>query len=224
MIAAREKEEIGKVKSQLSAEFEMKDLGEAKKILGMEIVRDRKAGSLYLSQRGYVEKVLRRFNMHNCKPVSTPLALHFKLSALLSPQSDDEIEYIARVPYSSVVGSLMYAMVCTRPNLSHAVSSVSRYMANPGKEHWKAVQWILRYLRGSSGVCLHFERYRDGVIGHVNSDYAGDLDKRRSLTSYVFSIGGCAIVGRQYCKLQLRCLPRRLSIWPLLKLLKRPFS
>ena len=77
LIATRDKEEIGKVKSQLSAEFEMKDLGEAKKILGMEIVRDRKAGSLYLSQRGYIEKVLRRFNMHNCKPVSTPLALHF---------------------------------------------------------------------------------------------------------------------------------------------------
>ena len=73
--------------------------------------------------------------MHNCKPVSTLLALHFKLSALLYPQSDDEIEYMARVPYSSIVGSLMYAMVCTRPDLSHDVSLVSRYMANPGKEH-----------------------------------------------------------------------------------------
>ena len=100
---------------------------------------------------------------------------------------------MARVPYSSAIGSLMYAMVCTRPDLSHAVSSINRYMANPGKEHWKAVQWILRYLRGSSRVCLHFGRCRDRVIGYVDSDFAGDLDKRRSLTGCVFSIGGCAI-------------------------------
>ena len=82
LIEARDKEEIRKVKSQLSAEFEMKDLGEAKKILCIEIMRDKKAGSLYLSQRRYVEKVLRRFNMHNYKHVSTPLALHFKLSTI----------------------------------------------------------------------------------------------------------------------------------------------
>ena len=94
--------------------------------------------------------------MHNCKSVSTPLALHFKLSTLLCPLSDDKIKYMTQVPYPSIVGSLMYVIVCTHPNLSHALSFVSRYMANPGKEHWKAVQWILRYLRGSSEVCLHF--------------------------------------------------------------------
>ena len=74
LIAAKDKSEIAKLKAQLSKEFEMKDLGAAKKILGMEIIRDRKAGKLYLSQKGYIEKVLHRFNMHNAKPVSTPLA------------------------------------------------------------------------------------------------------------------------------------------------------
>ncbi|PHT63178.1 hypothetical protein T459_32987 [Capsicum annuum] len=66
-------------------------------------------------------------------------------------------------------------------------------MANPGKDHWKAVQWIFRYLHGSADICLQFGRNRDGVIGYVDSDFAGDRDKRRSLTSYVFTIGGCAI-------------------------------
>lgn len=140
LIVAKEKSEIAKLKAQLSKEFEMKDLGAAKKILGMEITRDRKSGKLYLSQRGYIEKVLRRFNMHNAKPVSTPLATHFRLSSDLCPQSDHEIEYMSRVPYSSAVGSLMYAMVCSRPDLSHALSVVSRFMANPGKEHWRVVQ------------------------------------------------------------------------------------
>ncbi|KAG8496965.1 hypothetical protein CXB51_008193 [Gossypium anomalum] len=135
----------------------------------------------------------KRFNMRSAKPVSTPLAAHFRLSSALSPQSDDEIKYMSHVPYSSAVGSLMYAMVCSRPDLSYAVSAVSRYMANPGKEHWKAVQWILRYLRGTTDVCLQFGRTEDGVIGYVDADFAGDLDRRRSLTGYVFTIGGCAI-------------------------------
>ncbi|KAG8473502.1 hypothetical protein CXB51_035665 [Gossypium anomalum] len=193
LIAAKDKGKIRKVKAQLSEEFEMKYLGPAKKILGMEILRDRKASKLYLSQKGYIEKVLCRFNMQSAKPVSTPLAAHFRLSSALSPQSDDEIEYMSHVPYSSAVGSLMYAMVCSRPDLSYAVSTVSRYMANPGKEHWKVVQWILRYLRGTTDVCLQFGRTKDGVIGYVDADFAGDLDRRRSLTGYVFTIGGCAI-------------------------------
>ena len=154
LIAAKDKGEIRKVKTQLSKEFEMKDLGSTKKILGMEILRDEKASKLYLSQKGYIEKVLYRFNMQNAKPISTLLAGHFRLSSALPPQSDDEVDYMSRVPYSSAVGSLMYAMVCSRLDLSYAVSAVSRYMANPGKEHWKAVQWIFRYLRGSFDACL----------------------------------------------------------------------
>lgn len=171
----------------------MTDLGPAKKILGMEIIHERQLGKLYLSQKRYIEKVLQRFNMHKAKPVSTPLAAHFKLSSAFCPQSDDEINYMAKVPYASAVGSLMYAMVCSRPDLSHALSVVSRYMANPGKEHWNAVQWIFRYLRGTSDACLQFGSSGEGLVGYVDSDYAGDLDKRRSLTGYVFTIGGCAV-------------------------------
>ena len=115
-------------------------MGAAKKNLGVEIIRDRKSGMLYLSQRGYIENVFRHFNMHDTKPVSTLLAAHFRLSSALCPVSDDDIEYMSRVPYSSAVGSLMYAIVCSRPDLSNALSVVSRYMANPSKHHWNAVQ------------------------------------------------------------------------------------
>ncbi|KAG8473470.1 hypothetical protein CXB51_035763 [Gossypium anomalum] len=193
LIAAKDKGEIRKVKAQLSKEFEMKDLGPAKKILGMEILRDRKSSKLYLSQKGYIEKVLCRFNMQSAKPVSTPLTAHFRLLSALSPQSDDKIEYMSHIPYSSAVGSLMYAMVCSRPDLSYAVSAISRYMTVPGKEHWKVVQWVLRYLRGTTDVCLQFGRTKDGVIGYVDANFARELNKRRSLTGYVFTIGGCAI-------------------------------
>ena len=113
----------------------MKDLGAAKKILGMEIERDRNGGKLYLTKKSYIEKVLERFGMKNAKPVSTTFAAHFRLSSSLSPKSFNEKRYMARVPYSSAVGSMMYVMVCTRPDISHAVSVVSRYMACFGKSH-----------------------------------------------------------------------------------------
>jgi hypothetical protein len=87
----------------------------------------------------------------------------------------------------------MYAMVCSRPDLSHDMSVVSRYMANPGKEHWQAVQWILRYLRGSSNAHLCFGKSGDGLFGYVYSDYASDLDKRRSLSGYVYTVRGCVV-------------------------------
>jgi hypothetical protein len=123
----------------------MKDLGATKQILGMEIHRDRKNGKLWLSQQKYVEKILMRFDMNNVKPVEIPLASHFKLSSGLCPSNDEEKDYMSRVTYANAVGSLMYVMVSTRPDISHAIGVVSRYMSNPGKGHWEAVKWVLRY-------------------------------------------------------------------------------
>nr|GEW09260.1 retrovirus-related Pol polyprotein from transposon TNT 1-94 [Tanacetum cinerariifolium] len=185
LIAAPNKDQIMELEDQLSNEFDMKDLGAAKRILGMEIRRDRKIGKLTLSQTYYISKVLKKFNMSSCKPVPNPLAPHFKLSSHECPKFEEDKEDISRVPYSSAVGSLMYAMVCTRPNLAHSVSVVGRYMHNPGKMHWEAVKCILRYLKGTSNIGLSFEKGRaspNGVVGYVDSDYAGDLDANKSLS------------------------------------------
>ena len=100
LIASKDKSLISDLKSQLSEEFEIKDLGAAKKILGMEIQRDRKAGKLYLSQGHYLKKVLGRLNMGNSKAVSTPLTAHFKLFAECCPQSEEDIDRMSNVPYS----------------------------------------------------------------------------------------------------------------------------
>ena len=158
----------------------------------MEINRDRERRKLWLSQKQYLQKVLQRFGIHeDTKPVSTPLAPHLKLSSRLSPTTDEEREYMAKVPYANAVGSLMYAMVCTRPDISQAVSVVSRYMHNPGKGHWQAVRWILRYLQNTLDVGLTFEQDESlgqCIVGYCDSDYAGDLDKRRSTTGYLFTL------------------------------------
>nr|GEX42753.1 retrovirus-related Pol polyprotein from transposon TNT 1-94 [Tanacetum cinerariifolium] len=123
-------------------------------------------------------------------------APHFKLSSHECPKSEEDKEDTSRVPYSSAVGSLMYAMVCTRPDLAHVVSVVSRYMHNPGKMRWEAVKCILRYLKGTSNIGLSFKKgcaSPNGVVGYVDFDYAGDLDARKSLSLYIFSHYGSAI-------------------------------
>ena len=179
---------IQELKAQLAREFDMKDLGPANKILEMQIHRDRKDRKIWLSQKNYLRKVLRRFNMQDCKPVSTPLPINYKLSSSMSPSSEAERMEMARVPYASAVGSLMYAMICTRPDIAQAVGLVSRFMANPGREHWNAVKRILRYIKGTSDVALCFGGSEFVVRGYVDSDFAGDLDRRKSISGYVFTL------------------------------------
>ncbi|XP_071939841.1 secreted RxLR effector protein 161-like [Coffea arabica] len=107
----------------------------------------------------------------------------------MSPKNDAEWENMSKVPYANAVGSLMYAMVCTRPDISHAVRVVSRYMHDPGKEHWQAVKWILRYIQSTVDIGLIFEQDdSQHVVGFCNSDYASDLDKCRSTTGYIFML------------------------------------
>ncbi|CAL1356411.1 unnamed protein product [Linum trigynum] len=194
LIAARSKSDIQKLKGLLSAEFEMKDLGAAHKILGMEIYRDRSKKKLFLSQKSYIQKILSRFGMSSAKPLNTPSASNVHLSSAYAPQLEAEKEYMSRVPYASAVGSLMYAMVCTRPDLAHAVSVVSRFMIQPGKEHWQAVKRIFRYLKGTPDVGISFGSDTECLVsGYSDSDYAGDVDTRRSMTGYVFTLGSSVV-------------------------------
>ena len=191
LLVAKRMADIKKVKEMLSKEFDMKDLGPAKRILGMNIERDRVGGVLKLSQSKYVKKILHVFRMGEAKCVSTPIGAQFKLTALKEGEqgfasSDDE------VPYSNAVGSVMYTMISPRPDLAFSVGLVSRFMSNPSKEHWAAVQWVLRYLVGTQSVGLVFkksaEKFR--VEGYSDSDFGGDLDRRRSTTGFVFRVGG----------------------------------
>ena len=98
---------------------------------------------------------------------------------------------MSKVPYASA--SLMYAMVCTRPDIAHAVGVVSIFMSKLGKQHWEAIKWILRYLKGSLDTCLCFTRASLKLQGYVDVDFAGDIGSRKSTTRFVFTLGGTAI-------------------------------
>ena len=193
LVAGSDMQEIVNLKQKLSKQFEMKDLGAAKQILGMRIKRDTNSRTLLLSQDKYINKVLSRFNMQNAKVVSTPLGVHFRLSKEQSPKTEEERAYMAKVPYASAIGSLMYVMICTRPDIAQAVGAVSRYMNNPGKLHWEAVKWILRYLRGTTSKALCFKDGDMVLTGYVDADLAGNVDIRRSTTGYVYTLGGTAV-------------------------------
>lgn len=103
---------------------------------------------------------------------------------------------MAEIPYSQAVGSLMYAMVCTRADIAYAVSVVSRFMSNPGKLHWDAVKWVMRYLKGTLDHGLMYGKSKHEVCevrGYVDSDFAGDLDIRKSISRYMFMLDNCLI-------------------------------
>ncbi|OMO59210.1 Integrase, catalytic core [Corchorus capsularis] len=129
----------------------------------------------------------------DAKSVSTPLANHFKLTKKSCPVSEKEKDEMSVIPYSSAMGSVMYLMVCTRPNITHAVGVVSRFLSDPGKVHWEAVKWIFRYLRGTSKMCLSFGTTQTILEGFTDADMAGDLDSRKSTSGYIFTFAGGAI-------------------------------
>lgn len=185
---------VASVKAALAQRFEMKDLGSVHWLLGIEVKRS--GGCFALSQSKYIGEVLQRFGMADAHPVCTPMDPSVHLSKDMEPSTEDERRAMASVPYRSAVGSIMYAMVGTRPDIAAAVGAVSRFMATPGQRHWTAVKRVLRYLKGTASWALHIGGASPGLVtlhGYCDADWAGDIDDRRSTTGYYFSLGSGSV-------------------------------
>ncbi|CAM8960362.1 unnamed protein product [Rhodiola kirilowii] len=167
----------------------MKDLGHTKRILGMIIERDRNSFSLKLHQRPYLEKLVSRFGDLNCKTVSLPFPAHFDLNKSQCHVTHSKKVKMESFPYANAIRSIMYAMISTRPDLSYAISVLSRYMSNPGYEHWLVVKWLIAYIASTLDMRLSYsKRCNDlDVIGYVDADFARDKDSRKSTTAYDFT-------------------------------------
>jgi len=122
----------------------------------------------------------------DCKPINTHIAKGEGLSHRLCPRTPQEKEQMKHVLYASVVGSLMYAMMCTRPDICFAVGMVSIYQSNSGQAHWKAVKRILRYLKGTADYKLNYQGKDLRLEGYSDADWGGDLDERKSTSGFVF--------------------------------------
>lgn len=177
------------LKEKLFNNFDIKDLGELQYCLGIEIQRDRTKGITTLSQKGYIESVLRKYNMHDSKPVNTPSDCNQKLTKS-SNQETDNLSHL----YQSAVGSLLYAAKATRPDIAHVVSVLCQYCSNPSKVHWTAAKRVFRYLHGTLDLKLTFSRDEsEEIVGYCDSDFAGCLDDRKSTSGFVYTLAGGAI-------------------------------
>ena len=184
--------EIKKIKSKLKEFFEMKDLGEAKWILQMRIERSESrlgVRTLSLSQEQYVEEVLERHGMADCNPVKTPMEKNIQLPVLKEAEVDI-------TEYQRCIGSLMYLMVCTRPDIAYSVGVLSRHVSCPGNVHMQAIKRVFRYLRGTSQYSLQYKSNDEEESQFeifVDADWAGDRVDRKSISGFVVMLEGGAI-------------------------------
>ncbi|KAL9252945.1 Retrovirus-related Pol polyprotein from transposon TNT 1-94-like protein [Drosera capensis] len=188
---------LHETKRFLSKKFEMKDLGNASFVLAIQIHRDRLKGVLGISQKSYIDKVLKRNDMQDCKPGDTPVAKGDKFSLNQCPKNGFETKEMEKTPYASVVGSLMYAQVCTRPDLAYIVGILGRYLSNLRIYHWKAAKRVMRYLQRTKDYMLTYRRSDQlEIIGYTDSDFAGCQDSLKSTSGYIYMLAGGAISWR----------------------------
>uniref|UniRef100_A0A6N2L229 Retrovirus-related Pol polyprotein from transposon TNT 1-94 n=1 Tax=Salix viminalis TaxID=40686 RepID=A0A6N2L229_SALVM len=193
LIAANDMGMLSDVKKYLSSNFEMKDMGEASYVIWIEIIHDRSQGLLSLSQKRYINKVLKRYGMDKCSIGKAPIQKGDQFSKMQCPKNELERKEMERIPYASVVGSLNYVQTCTRPDISFVVVCC-RYQSNPGMDHWKAAKKVLRYLQGTKEYMLTYRRSDNiEIVGYSDSDYAGCVDSRKSTFGYLFLLAGGAV-------------------------------
>jgi hypothetical protein len=181
------------VKSKFSQEFEITDLGEIHWLLGIEILRDRSTRTISLSQKSYIDSVLKRYGLEDAKPLAIPMDPNTKLSNTQSPVTTREYAEMRDVPYREVVGSLMYAAIGTRPDISYTVGILSRFIENPGRAHWEAAKRVLRYLKGTRDLRMTYGGDNsEGLVGYADADGSMNED-RRAVSGYALIINGGAV-------------------------------
>lgn len=169
----------------LKEHFEIRHLGNLTNCLGMNVTM--KNNSIVLDQSDYIRRLLEKFKMSDCKPVSTPLPVGCKLEKSDKEPLDDEV-----YQYRQLIGSLMYLSVCTRPDISYACSQLSQFITCFDESHWRIGKRVLRYLAGTINYGLHFERSSSNldIVAYTDADWANDLSDRKSYTGFVIKLGG----------------------------------
>ena len=163
----------------------MKDLGEADVILNIKLVKERNGGVI-LTQSHYVEKVLSHFGYSDYKHIATPYDASLILRKNKRIMRD-------QLRYSQIIGSLMYIASATKPDISFAVSKQSRFVSNPGDDHWKTLERVMRYLKGTMDYGIHYTGYPRVLEGYNDSNWISDADEIKATNGYLFTLGGGAI-------------------------------
>ncbi len=189
--ASSTEEEKERRKSEMGKEWEIKDVGETEYFLGMRVQQDLALGTIRFSQRPYWEHVVNRFNLDYVHPRNVPLPVGIILDNNMSPKTESEKTQMADKPYRPLLGSVMWGQLATRPDLSFAVSLLSRFQANPGIEHWNALLHVIGYIKNTIDYGITYSRDTElSPVAFVDADYGGCRDTRRSTSGYVFTMAG----------------------------------
>lgn len=196
LIAARRLHKIHDFKRELSDRFKIKDLGEAKRILGIRITRDRKNRTIYLDQSAYIKQMLRQYDMdhESVMPTHIPMASQ----KILSKATDGDI-LTSKREYQQRVGSVMFPMVYTRPDIAFSAGKLAQFMDNPTNEHARSMKTLLRYLRSTMDLRIRYGPYgpsANRILGYSDADYAGDKNDRKSTSGMIYLLGGGPISWR----------------------------
>ena len=183
IIAANSIELLDELKNELKNTFKMKDLGKISYFLGIQF--NQIEGGISMDQSHYLQNVLKRNGMEMCKPRTTPCDM--KLDCFDNDVDEDEEK--GERKYREIVGSLVYAMTCTRPDLSWIVTKLSQHLSCPTKADWVIVKQILRYIRGTLNYKLTFTKSKTekvNLVGYSDADWASSVEDRKSTTGYLF--------------------------------------
>src|ERR1700678_3166359 len=174
---------ILKFKIEIAKYVTITNLGELHWILEIEVKRIRENRTIHLSQRSYIESMLRRYGFEDIKPVSLPMETSIRLTSAQSPTTTQEIAH--NIPYQEAVGSLMYASLGTHPDITYAVQTVSRFSKNPGQAHWEAVKRIFSYLKGTKEFWLTYGGPQKELKGYADAD-GSMAEDRHAISGYAF--------------------------------------
>ena len=189
LLTGNDEKTLDLVQSQIGKRFKASNLGTASWILGIRVRHNLAKGTLFIDQSQYIKTILARFKMMDCTPVSTPL----EAKAIFEPAAAEDHELVQSFPYLEAIGSLTYATMGTRPDISAAVRSLSPFASNFGSKHIAGVKHILRYLAGTPDRGILYTRDGGPLVGWTDADWANDRLTRKSISGYVFVLAGGAV-------------------------------
>lgn len=194
LVSARDLNLIVSIKDQIKRRFQVEDSGIIHYYLGITVQRNNTTGEYYMNQKSYIEELSKKFNVRSNSSIDTPLPFNFKYNIEESTRiSPIESQYVDKFPIRQIIGAINYVAICTRPDISYAISLLARYQDKPNLSVCQAIIHLLKFLLNTKNYDLRFSGSHITLVGYSDSDWAGDSDSRKSTTGYILFIGNSPV-------------------------------
>ena len=190
LIASNDLKKRDQIINYLASNFEIR-VSDVNRFIGANITRNREESKIYIDQSDTITRALTRFNLQNCKIRNVPADPNSRLSIQKTPLDEHETRAMELVRYREAIGRLLYISIVSRPDIAFAVNQVAQHCQNPGPAHWNAVVRIFAYLKKTANYAICYDgKQRHSLIGYTVSDFAGDLNNRKSTSGFIFFFNG----------------------------------